>query len=62
MKIIVTALLVAVGLSGCIAVPVYDGPAYRSQYYGYGPGPYNGGYYGGYYRGGHYRYRSERYP
>ena len=59
MKIIVTALLVALGLSGCIAVPVYDGPAYRSGYYGYGPAPY---YSGGYYRGGYYRYRGDRYP
>ena len=60
MKIIVTALLIALGLSGCIAVPVYEGPAYRSGYYG--PGPYySGGYYGGGYYGGGYRYR-ERYP
>ena len=56
MKIIVTALLVALGLSGCIAVPVYDGPAYRSYGY-YDSGPYYGGY-----RGGYYRYRGERYP
>ena len=55
MKIIATALLVALGLSGCIAVPVYEGPAYRSQGY-YGPAPY----YGGYYNGGYYRYRGER--
>jgi uncharacterized protein YceK len=55
-KIIVTALLVALGLSGCIAVPVY-GPGYRGGYYA--PAPYYGG--GGYYGGGH-RYRSERYP
>ena len=60
MKTIVTALLVAFGLSGCIAVPVYEGPAYRSYGYqtpGYYPG---GGYYGGGYHSG-YRYR-ERYP
>ena len=60
MKIIVTALLVALGLSGCIAVPVYDGPAYRSGYYG--PGPYySDGYYRGGYYGGGYRYR-DRHP
>ena len=60
MKVIVTALLIALGLSGCIAVPVYDGPAYRGGYYG--PSPhYSGGYYGGGYYGGGYRYR-ERYP
>ena len=52
MKIIVAALLVAVGLSGCIVVPAYEG-GYRHGYYGAGP------YYGG---GGYYRYRSERYP
>ena len=57
MKIFATALLVALGLSGCIAVPVYEGPAYRSHGY-YSPGYYRGGYYGG----GGYRYRSERYP
>jgi uncharacterized protein YceK len=56
MKIIVTALLVALGLSGCIAVPVYE-PGYRTGGY-YAPAPYYGG--GGYYGGG-YRYR-ERYP
>jgi len=60
MKIIVTALLIALGLSGCIAVPVYDGPAYRGGYYGSGP-YYSGGYYGGGYYGNGYRYR-ERYP
>ena len=56
MKIFATALLVALGLSGCIAVPVYEGPAYRSHgYYApAGPAPY----YGGYYRG----YRGDRYP
>ena len=57
MKIIVTALLVAIGLSGCIAVPVYE-PGYRHGGY-YAPAPYYGG--GGYYGGG-YRYRGERYP
>ncbi len=56
MKIIATALLVALGLSGCIAVPVYEGPVYRSYGY-YGPAPY----YGGYYSGGYYRYRTDRY-
>ena len=63
MKIFATALLVALGLSGCIAVPVYDGPGYRSPGY-YGGGYYRGGggYYGGYRGGGGYRYRSERYP
>lgn len=51
----VLALLVAVlGLSGCIVVPVHDGPGYRSYGY-YGPGHY------GYRHGGYYRYR-ERYP
>jgi hypothetical protein len=52
MKIIAAALLLALGLSGCIAVPVYE-PGYRGGYGYYGPGPYYGGY---------YRYRSERYP
>ena len=51
MKIIAAALLVALGLSGCIVVPAYEG-GYRGGYYG--PGPYYGG--------GYYRYRSERYP
>jgi hypothetical protein len=53
MKMIAVALLAALGLSGCIAVPVYE-PGYRS--YGY----YGGG---GYYRpyGGYHRYR-DRYP
>jgi uncharacterized protein YceK len=54
MKMIAAALLVAVGLSGCVVVPAYDGPAYRYGYYGSGP------YYG--YRGGYYRYRGDRYP
>ena len=57
MKSIAAALLIALGLSGCIAVPVYE-PGYRARAY-YGPGPYYGG---GYYGGGYYRYRSERYP
>ena len=52
MKIIAAALLVALGLSGCIVVPAYEG-GYRGGYYGHAP------YYGG---GGYYRYRSERYP
>lgn len=56
MKIIAAVLLVALGLSGCIAVPVYE-PGYRTGGY-YGPGPY----YGGPYYGGYYRYRTERYP
>jgi len=57
MKIFATALLVALGLSGCIAVPVYEGPAYRSHgYYNAPAGPAY--YYGGYYRG----YRGDRYP
>jgi len=57
MKILATALLVALGLSGCIAVPVYEGPAYRSHgYYNAPAGPAY--YYGGYYRG----YRGDRYP
>lgn len=47
MKTLVAALLVAVGLSGCIVVPAYDGPAYRSY-----------GYYG---HSGYYRYRGDRY-
>lgn len=41
MKMLAALLLVTLGLSGCIVVPVYDGPGYRS--YGY-----HGGYYGGY--------------
>jgi hypothetical protein len=53
MKIIAAALLVALGLSGCIVVPAYE-PGYRTGGY-YSPGPYYGG-------GGYYRYRSERYP
>ena len=52
---LLAALLVALGLSGCIAVPVYDGPAYRS--YGYHDHYYRG--YSGY--PGYYRYR-DRYP
>jgi uncharacterized protein YceK len=53
MKMIAAALLVALGLSGCIVVPAYEGPGYRA--YGY----YGGGYARPY--GGYHRYR-ERYP
>ena len=53
MKMIAVALLAALGLSGCIAVPVYE-PGYRS--YGY----YGGGGYA-YRPYGDYRYR-DRYP
>ena len=53
MKMIAVALLAALGLSGCIAVPVYE-PGYRS--YGY----YGGGGYA-YRPYGYHRYR-DRYP
>jgi len=53
MKMIAAALLVALGLSGCIVVPAYEGPGYRS--YGY----YGGGGYARPY--GYHRYR-DRYP
>ena len=42
MKMIAVALLAALGLSGCIAVPVYE-PGYRSYGY-YGGGGWGGGY------------------
>jgi len=59
MKMIAAALLAALGLSGCIAVPVYE-PGYRSHgYYGGGGGYYGGGYHRPY--GGYHRYR-DRYP
>ena len=57
MKMIAAALLAALGLSGCIAVPVYE-PGYRSHGY-YGGGYYGGGYHRPY--GGYHRYR-DRYP
>ena len=46
------ALLVALGLSGCVVVPAYDGPYARP--YGY----YGGGYYYGprHYYGDRHRY------
>ena len=55
MKMIAAALLVALGLSGCIVVPAYEGHGYRSQGY-YGGGGYAYRPYGGY-----HRYR-DRYP
>ena len=50
MKTLLIALLAVVGLSGCVAVPVYDGP--RGYYapapaysFSYSSRPYYGGHY-----------------
>jgi hypothetical protein len=54
MKTLAIALLAGAGLSGCIAVPVYDAPrVYGSPavvvqpYFGFGSGYGGRGYYGG---------------
>jgi hypothetical protein len=60
MKTLAAALLAGVGLSGCIAVPVYDVPRAYGPAVVVGPayGPYYGdrGYRGGYYGGPHGRW------
>jgi hypothetical protein len=40
MKTLAAALLIALGLSGCIVVPAYDGPGYYGRSYGYYGGNY----------------------
>ena len=59
MKTLLIALLAVVGLSGCVAYPVYDSP--RGYY---APAPAYGGYYSyGYrpYYSGRYSYNSRAY-